>query len=187
MTLATPAQYAVRTAAPAPPPQPHSGRLRAAARSADDGLLPAAPATVRRTPELCGGSLPAAIRVALRAAHWIEEVDAGLRPAGHLRTLLRPGLAARWSLEERRPQPTGRFHRLGPVQVRRREPQPSCHLVLLFDHRGRILPTAMELRLDAGAWSVSEVERPGRPRLSALPGGWDEALGDPRCQPVMHG
>lgn len=184
MTLATRQPGAARPLEPTPLPQPHTGPLRTAARSAPGPATTGAHG-LQRTPELRGASLPAAVRVALRAAHWIEEVDAGRRPASHLRTLLTPGLAARWSLDERRPRPVGRFRTLGPVQLQRRAARPTCHLVLLFDHRGRVLPTAMELRVDHGSWSVSAVERPGQPQVSALPAGWNEVLSPPVCEAVV--
>lgn len=173
-----------RPHAPAPP-QPHTGPLRTAALSSAGP--PDTSQRLRRTAELTGASLPAAVRVALRAAHWIEEVDAGRRPATHLRTLLTPGLAARWSLDERRPRRPGRFRTLGPVQLQRRAAIPTCHLVLLFDHAGRTLPTAMELRLERGCWVVTAVERPGAAHLSSLPAGWNDVLSPPRCQAVDAG
>ena len=148
----------------------------------------AAPSSLARPPELNGGGLRAAVRVALRAAHWLEEVESGRRPATGLRRLLLPPLAARWQLAARKPRPPGRFLSMGPVQLRRRQPVQVCNVVLLFEHDGRTLPLAMELVLRDRCWFVSSVDRPGMASVPSLPTGWDAALDDAvdngwDCQP----
>ena len=148
----------------------------------------AAPSPLARPPELHGCGLRTAIRVALRAAHWLEEVDSGRRPAAGLRRLLVPTLAARWQFAARRPRRPGRFLTIGPVQLHRRQPVPVCNVVLLFEHDGRTLPLDMELVLRDRCWYVSSVDRPGMASVPSLPTGWDAALDDAAdqgwdCQP----
>lgn len=148
--------------------------------------LPLSPGTsaLQRPVELRGPAMAASIRVALRAAHWLEEVESGRRPATHLRTLLLPTLAARWSLRARTPRSAGRFRSLGPVQFRRRQLIPVCNLVLLFEHDKRVLPHAFELVLHDGDWYVSDLARPGMSAPPALPIGWGAVLSPSRCQPL---
>ena len=137
--------------------------------------------SLRRPPELEGTTLKVAVRVALRAAHWLEEVESGRRPAVSLRILLVPVLAARWRIAARRPRAAGRFLCVGPVQLQRRQPAPSCNVVLLFAYEGRTLPLSMELTLHNGNWVVADLARPGMAAVPPLPAGWAPALSGSHC------
>lgn len=145
-------------------------------------VAPPRPRPPARDGDLRGSGLKAALRVAAQATVWLEEVDAGRRPAGHLRLFLEPGLAARWSVRPPTLRPPATVRSLGPVQVRRRGRRPQCNVVLLVDDADAVRPVSLELVPRGTDWFVSDIVRPGLDDPPSLPHGWALALADPDCQ-----
>lgn len=137
---------------------------------------PASGSRLRRPAALRGAGTHAAVRVAVQAVKWIEEVESGQRPAAHLRALVLPELAARWRLAPRVVRRPGRLRSFGPVQLHTADADPRCSVVLLMDHGGRIRPVAFGLVVSEGNWVVADLARPGAAPLPALPLGWTSLL-----------
>lgn len=85
------------------------------------------------------------------------EVEAGLRPARHLRPLMVPDLQLRMSVAAR----AGRTPDVRSVHVQSRP--GICEAVVLLQEGDRIAALAVAVRRDEQGWRIAEVRRPDGP------------------------